>query len=34
VCEDAIDYVYGALKRAYRPGRGELAVLDHLWRRS
>jgi hydroxymethylpyrimidine/phosphomethylpyrimidine kinase len=34
VCEDAIDYVYGALKRAYHPGRGQLAVLDHLWRRS
>jgi hydroxymethylpyrimidine/phosphomethylpyrimidine kinase len=33
VCEDAIDYVYGALKRAYHPGRGQLAVLDHLWRR-
>jgi hydroxymethylpyrimidine/phosphomethylpyrimidine kinase len=34
VCEDAIDYVYGGLKRAYHPGRGELAVLDHLWRRT
>ncbi len=33
VCEDAIDYVYVALKRAYQPGQGELAVLDHLWRR-
>jgi hydroxymethylpyrimidine/phosphomethylpyrimidine kinase len=34
VCADAIDYVHGALKRAYLPGRGQLAVLDHLWRRS
>jgi hydroxymethylpyrimidine/phosphomethylpyrimidine kinase len=33
VCEDAIDYVFGGLKRAYHPGRGQLAVLDHLWRR-
>jgi hydroxymethylpyrimidine/phosphomethylpyrimidine kinase len=31
-CEDATDYVHGALAQAYAPGRGELVVLDHLWR--
>jgi hydroxymethylpyrimidine/phosphomethylpyrimidine kinase len=28
----AVDYVHGALQRAYRPGRGSLAVLEHRWR--
>jgi hydroxymethylpyrimidine/phosphomethylpyrimidine kinase len=32
-CGAAIDYVHGALKHALRPGRGEVAVLDHFWRR-
>jgi hydroxymethylpyrimidine/phosphomethylpyrimidine kinase len=32
-CSDATDYVHGALRRAYVPGRGGLSVLDHLWRR-
>ena len=31
-CEAATDYVHGALTHAYRPARGEIAVLDHLWR--
>ncbi len=31
-CEDAVEYVYGALRHAYSPGLGALAVLDHLWR--
>ncbi|HET7845423.1 MAG TPA: bifunctional hydroxymethylpyrimidine kinase/phosphomethylpyrimidine kinase [Xanthomonadales bacterium] len=29
---DAVDYVHGALRDGYRPGRGPLTVLDHLWR--
>jgi hydroxymethylpyrimidine/phosphomethylpyrimidine kinase len=33
-CEAGTDYVHGALKYAYRPGRGEVAVLDHFWRRA
>jgi hydroxymethylpyrimidine/phosphomethylpyrimidine kinase len=31
-CQDATDYVHGALRGAYLQGRGELALLDHLWR--
>jgi hydroxymethylpyrimidine/phosphomethylpyrimidine kinase len=31
-CEDATDYVHGALRHATRPGRGDVAVLDHFWR--
>lgn len=27
---ESVDYVHRALARAYRPGRGRLAVLDHL----
>jgi hydroxymethylpyrimidine/phosphomethylpyrimidine kinase len=30
-CEAATDYVHGALRHAYRPGRGPVAVLDHFW---
>jgi len=30
-CEAATDYVHGALKHAIRPGRSELAVLNHFW---
>ena len=32
-CEQATDYVHGALKNAYRPGKSKLAVLDHFWQR-
>ncbi len=28
--EDAIDFVHAALAAGYRPGRGNLRVLDHL----
>ena len=28
-CHDASDYIAEALRAGYRPGRGELAVLDH-----
>ena len=31
-CADAADYVHGALRAGYRPGRGPLVVLDHFWR--
>ena len=31
-CEAATDYVHGALRGAARPGRSQLAVLDHFWR--
>ena len=31
-CKDATDYVHGALAHAARPGRGNVAVLDHFWR--
>ena len=31
-CADATDYVHGALRAGYRPGRGPLVVLDHFWR--
>jgi hydroxymethylpyrimidine/phosphomethylpyrimidine kinase len=27
----ACDYVHGALRHAYRPGLGTVAVLDHFW---
>jgi hydroxymethylpyrimidine/phosphomethylpyrimidine kinase len=32
-CSAATDYVHGALRSAYRPGRGHVAVLDHFWKR-
>ena len=28
-CQDASDYIADALRAGYRPGRGEIAVLDH-----
>lgn len=31
-CEAATDYVHGALRTATRPGRSQVAVLDHFWR--
>jgi hydroxymethylpyrimidine/phosphomethylpyrimidine kinase len=31
-CRLGADYVAGALASGYRPGRGEVAVLDHFWR--
>jgi len=31
-CEAATDYVHGALRAAGRPGRSQVAVLDHFWR--
>ena len=31
-CARAADYVHGALLHAYRPGLGNVAVLDHFWR--
>ncbi len=31
-CEAATDYVHGALRAATRPGRSQVAVLDHFWR--
>ena len=31
-CEAATDYVHGALRHAIRPGRREVAVLNHFWR--
>ena len=30
-CRLAADYVHGALRAAYFPGRAQLAVLDHFW---
>lgn len=33
-CNDAANYVHGALQSAYFPGTSELAVLDHGWRAS
>jgi hydroxymethylpyrimidine/phosphomethylpyrimidine kinase len=30
-CGAATDYVHGALKHASRPGKGQVAVLDHFW---
>jgi hydroxymethylpyrimidine/phosphomethylpyrimidine kinase len=32
-CAAATDYVHGALRNALHPGRGQAAVLDHLWQR-
>ena len=32
-CEAATDYVHGALRHAARPGRGQVAVLNHFWQR-
>ena len=31
-CARAAEYVHGALKGGYRPGKGPLVVLDHFWR--
>ncbi len=31
-CAAATDYVHGALAHGYRPGRGDVLVLDHAWR--
>ncbi len=31
-CEAATDYIHGALRAASRPGRSQVAVLDHFWR--
>ncbi|KAA2285574.1 bifunctional hydroxymethylpyrimidine kinase/phosphomethylpyrimidine kinase [Arenimonas fontis] len=33
-CAAAADYVHGALRQACRPGRSEVAVLDHFWLRA
>jgi len=30
-CEEATDYVHGALRNSYRPARSNVAVLDHQW---
>ena len=30
-CRQSADYVHGALRAAYFPGRTQLAVLDHFW---
>ena len=30
-CEAATDYVHGALRHALRPGRSQVAVLNHFW---
>lgn len=30
-CQQAIDYVAGALAHAYAPGQGAVRVLDHFW---
>lgn len=30
-CRMATDYVHGALEHAYRPGKGDVVVLGHLW---
>jgi hydroxymethylpyrimidine/phosphomethylpyrimidine kinase len=32
-CEAATDYVHGALRHALRPGRSQVAVLNHFWQR-
>ena len=32
-CEAATDYVHGALRYAVRPGRSQVAVLNHFWQR-
>jgi hydroxymethylpyrimidine/phosphomethylpyrimidine kinase len=31
-CNEATDYVHGALRNAYLPGNSDVAVLDHFWR--
>src|SRR4051812_15176814 len=31
VIDAVADYVHGALRHAIRPGRGEVAVLNHFW---
>lgn len=31
-CNEATDYVHGALRNAYHPAKSEIAVLDHFWR--
>jgi hydroxymethylpyrimidine/phosphomethylpyrimidine kinase len=31
-CEQAVDFVHGALQHAYFPGAADLGVLDPLWR--
>lgn len=31
-CRAATDYVHGALRQATRPGRSDVAVLNHFWR--
>ncbi|MEO6138248.1 MAG: bifunctional hydroxymethylpyrimidine kinase/phosphomethylpyrimidine kinase [Luteimonas sp.] len=31
-CSNASEYVYMALRNAYRPGSGNVVVLDHCWR--
>jgi hydroxymethylpyrimidine/phosphomethylpyrimidine kinase len=31
-CEQAVDFVHGALRHAYQPGGTDLAFLDHGWR--
>jgi hydroxymethylpyrimidine/phosphomethylpyrimidine kinase len=31
-CEQAVDFVHGALRHAYQPGGSDLAFLDHGWR--
>ncbi len=33
-CSTATDYVHGALVHAYKPGKGRVVVLDHLWQLS
>jgi len=33
-CEAATDYVHGALRHAIRPGRSQVAVLNHFWQRT
>jgi hydroxymethylpyrimidine/phosphomethylpyrimidine kinase len=33
-CRSAADYVHGALIHAYRPGKGEVYVLDHFFRQA
>jgi hydroxymethylpyrimidine/phosphomethylpyrimidine kinase len=29
---NATDYVHGALRHAYKPGKGAVSVLDHFWK--
>ncbi|HBK55947.1 MAG TPA: bifunctional hydroxymethylpyrimidine kinase/phosphomethylpyrimidine kinase [Xanthomonadales bacterium] len=33
-CQQASDYLHGALAAAYRPGHSEIDLLDHFWRES